>query len=80
MNEAFKNSDRMHAISFGEFYLNAFSERTNWEELKEVFQHWNMDKNSSFASQSAKDFDPQFFEKVIETFKILSQLEKFKTK
>ncbi|TGM68659.1 TIR domain-containing protein [Leptospira meyeri] len=38
-----KNSDRLHAIRFGKFYLDAFKEKIEWKEVKEVFQHWNID-------------------------------------
>ena len=62
MMESLRNSDRRHAISFGEFYLNAFSEKSNWEEVKDVFQNWNIDKGSNFASQTVSDFDPRLLE------------------
>ena len=62
MNESLKSADRIHAISFGKFYLRVFSNRANWQELKEVFQHWNIDKNSSFSTLDADKFDPKFLE------------------
>lgn len=70
-SEALKCSDRIHAIRFGEFYLRAFGERTQWTELKEVFQHWNIDRASSFASLDASSFDPKFIDSMIEFAKIL---------
>jgi hypothetical protein len=36
-SESLKASDRIHAIAFGKFYLQAFGEKANWSELKEVF-------------------------------------------
>ena len=72
MAEALKSADREHAISFGKFYLGAFSEKADWSELKEVFQHWNIDKNSSFSSLDTNNFDPKFLESVIEIAKIIS--------
>ncbi|HBR3149707.1 TPA: hypothetical protein L9R60_005480, partial [Klebsiella pneumoniae] len=39
--EALKNADRLHAISFGKFYMRVFSTQISQTELKEVFQHWN---------------------------------------
>jgi len=72
MSEALKNADRIHAISFGKFYLRAFSEKADWSELKEVFQHWNIDKNSAFSALDTNQFDPKFAEAVIELAKALA--------
>lgn len=69
MVEALRNADRSHAISFGEFYLKAYGERAAWAEVKEAFQHWNVDKGSSFSSQTPKDFDPQILELAVELIK-----------
>jgi hypothetical protein len=71
MVEALRNADRSHAISFGEFYLNAFGDKAAWVEVKEAFQHWNVDKGSSFASQTTKDYDPQVLELAVELIKHL---------
>lgn len=70
-SEALKCSDRIHAIRFGEFYLRAFGEKTQWAELKEVFQHWNIDRSSSFSALDASSFDPRFIESIIEFVKML---------
>jgi hypothetical protein len=70
-SESLKSSDRIHAIRFGEFYLRAFSDKTKWEELKEVFQHWNIDRNSSFSSLDTSQFDPKIFESLLEIVKIV---------
>jgi len=71
-SEALKCSDRIHAIRFGEFYLRAFGEKTQWSELKEVFQHWNIDRSSSFSTLDASSFDPKFIESMIEFAKLFS--------
>ncbi len=70
MSEALKSADRVHAISLGKFYLQAFGDRSNWEELKEVFQHWNIDKSSAFSNLDTNNFDPKFLEAVIEVAKV----------
>lgn len=62
MVEAIRNSDRIHAISFGEFYLNAYGKVATRDEVREVFGKWNIDNGSSFISQSPKDYDPQILE------------------
>ena len=57
--EALKASDRIHAIMFGRFYLNAFPDRVTWTELKEVFANWNIDRSSAFAHLDVSQIDPQ---------------------
>lgn len=59
ISESLKASDRIHAIAFGKFYLKAFGEKANWVELKEVFQHWNIDRASPFSKLDASQIDPQ---------------------
>ena len=59
VSEALKCSDRIHAIAFGKFYLQAYGEKATWAELKEVFQHWNIDRTSTFSSLDTTQIDPQ---------------------
>jgi TIR domain len=59
ISEALKCSDRIHAIAFGKFYLQAYGEKATWPELKEVFQHWNIDRSSTFSSLDVSEIDPQ---------------------
>lgn len=72
MQESLKNADRIHAISYGHFYLNAFGDQASNEELKDVFQHWNIDKSSSFLGLKSDDYDPKFFETLIELTKVVT--------
>lgn len=76
MNEALKNADRAHAISFGEFYLRAFEERSSWEEIKEVFQHWNLSQDSYFTKLDSKNYDPEILAKALDLVKSLSEKSK----
>lgn len=69
MVESLRNADRIHAISFGQFYLEAFGEKAEWSEIKEAFQHWNIDSGSSFIKQSTADIDPQIIKAAIEVAK-----------
>jgi hypothetical protein len=71
MVESLRNADRSHAISFGEFYLNAFGDKAEWKEVKEAFQHWNIDKGSSFIRQDAKDIDPQVLQTALDIAKAI---------
>lgn len=73
MTEALKNSDRIHSISFGKFYLQIFRGNLTGDEIKDIFRDWNMDKQtSSFSTLSSNDYDPKLIElifKVADTLK-----------
>lgn len=72
MNESLKNADRIHAISFGKFYLQVFGSNIKPEDLKEIFKDWNTAKDSAFVGLNSADFDPKFLEvlvKFVETIK-----------
>jgi len=56
--EAIRYSDRIHAMRFGEFYIKGYG-GSDWLEVKEAFQHWNIDRGSVFGGQVANDIDPQ---------------------
>lgn len=73
MVESLRNSDRVHAIKFGEFYLKTFGSEVRWQELKEAFQHWNIDLGSDFVRQNIKDFDPDFLTKLISALKLVKE-------
>lgn len=60
--EALKCADRLHAISFGKFYLRVYGHQANWDELKEAFANWNIDRPSAFADTDTADFDPKLIE------------------
>ncbi|GEO24169.1 hypothetical protein CQA01_47030 [Cyclobacterium qasimii] len=66
MNETMKIADRIHAISFGKFYLQVFNKRIETEELKDIFRDWNISNQSSFMGQKSEDFDPKLLDKISE--------------
>lgn len=68
-SEALKNADRTHAIEFGKFYLRAYGSRATWVELKEAFQHWNIDRPSSFSAQDVSGLDGKSIEHLIDLVK-----------
>lgn len=79
MHEALRNADRIHAISFGEFFIKAYGEKiSSYTEINEIFQNWNIDKSSSFKELDANSYDPKFSESLVEVIKTLS--EKIKSK
>lgn len=73
MHESLRNSDRIHAISFGEFFIKAFGDKiSSYKEITEIFQNWNIDKSSSFYEMDTKTYDPNFSENLVEIIKSLS--------
>lgn len=59
MGESLKSSDRIHAIQFGQFYLRAFGSRLTPAEVRDAFQHWNIDRDTSFTALTSAEIDPQ---------------------
>ena len=63
MVEAIRCSDRIHAISFGKFYIEAFDEKVTREEVIKIFNTWNIDNGATvFRNQSGDDYDPKLNE------------------
>lgn len=60
--EALKNADRLHAISFGKFYMRVFSTQITPAEIKEVFQHWNTSGSSDLSHLDVDKIDSRFVE------------------
>ena len=58
MTNALRSGDRIHAISFGKFFIQAYGDEATRDEVRSVFGEWNIDKGTSFHSQSTSDFDP----------------------
>jgi len=65
MNESLKNADRIHAISFGKFYLQVYGSDIKQEELREVFKDWNTNQESAFLKLDSKDIDPKILESIL---------------
>lgn len=64
MSESLKIADRIHAISFGKFYLHVFNDQINPDDIKEIFRDWNINNQSNnFSNQSASDYDPKLLER-----------------
>lgn len=71
IDESLKSADRMHAISFGKFYLQVFGAKANWPEVKEAFQHWNIDRESNFARLSSSEFDPKLVDSLVQLAEVV---------
>ena len=82
--EAMRNADRIHAINFGKFYLKAFGGDANSEEIREVFEHWNIGGisnlgagNSSLTSEAAASgLTPEMLKATAEVFKAVGNVQK----
>jgi len=61
MVESIRNGDRIHAISFGKFFIQAYGNKITRQEIREILGEWNIDKGSSFHTQDAKEIDPNFY-------------------
>ncbi|MER9619382.1 toll/interleukin-1 receptor domain-containing protein [Mesorhizobium sp. M0207] len=66
MSESLKSSDRIHAIQFGRFFLRAYGNKATTVEIREVFQHWNIDRTSTFSSLDSSQIDPQIVNMVVQ--------------
>lgn len=75
MNEALKNSDRIHAIEFGKFYLEVYGGEIDSKEMKEVFQNWNLQQDSSFLTLDPDKFDPKLIENLNQLIVALSNMK-----
>ncbi|WP_303905985.1 hypothetical protein [Thiohalomonas denitrificans] len=75
MHESLKSGERLHAIKFGEFYLDAYGADAEWDQLKEAFEHWNISGDSAFSKKATNQLDSELdlsvakaFEKAVSQF------------
>lgn len=73
MNESLKNSDRIHAISFGKFYLQVFGNDIDKEDVKEVFREWNLEQKSGFTDLKSDDYDPKLIDIIAKTIESIKK-------
>ena len=64
MREALKNGDRRHAINFGKFYLESYGAAAEWSQIKDAFEHWNIDGQNGFTKEEKGHLDMTSLEKV----------------
>ncbi|MEZ5891556.1 MAG: TIR domain-containing protein [Parvularculaceae bacterium] len=69
--DAQKSADRIHAISFGKFYLRVYGADAGWNEMKEVFRDWNIGHADGDKHISPEDFDPRVLDKLVAFAKIV---------
>ena len=76
MNESLKNADRIHAISFGKFYLQVFSEDLKPEDLKDVFKDWNTYQETPFVKLDSNEFDPKLLQAFLQFAELIKSGKK----
>ena len=64
MHEALKRSERIHAISFGKLYLEIYGNNVDKQEMKSIFENWNMESLSAFKDIKVDDFQPKINEHI----------------
>ncbi|MDP5291827.1 hypothetical protein Q9290_05925 [Oceanimonas sp. CHS3-5] len=69
MHESLKVSERIHAIKYGEFYLDVSGPKAEWDNIKEAFSNWNIDGRSAFYEVKGNENEKINIEK--ETSEIL---------
>lgn len=58
MHESLKIGERVHAIRFGELYLDTYGANAEWDQVKEAFAHWNISGQSAFSKADPGAVDP----------------------
>ncbi|AHG43520.1 hypothetical protein N018_07710 [Pseudomonas syringae CC1557] len=60
MHESLKIGERVHAIKFGEFYLDTYGATAEWDQVREAFAHWNISGQSAFSRSEGGTLDVSF--------------------
>lgn len=77
-HESIKNSERKHAINFGKFYLETYGADAKWHQIKEAFEHWNINSSSAFSGNDTDKFDPKVIETAIKFAETVQKINKSK--
>ena len=71
MHEALKRTERTHAISFGKLYLEIYGNDVSKQDMKSIFENWNMESQSAFKEIKQEDFQPQTLEKLKDIISVM---------
>lgn len=63
IHEALKTKERIHAINFGNFYLESFGANADWIQVKEAFANWNIQSSSAFFGNDPEKLESKMIEK-----------------
>jgi|GEM_PF-2158677 len=73
MHESLKRSDRMHAINFGKLYLEVYGNDVSQNDMKSIFENWNMDSDSAFTKIQPSNFEPKVVDQVTQMINAVSK-------
>ncbi|QBC45188.1 hypothetical protein [Iodobacter fluviatilis] len=73
MKEALKNADRRHAINFGKFYLESYGAAADWPQIKEAFEHWNINGDNLSSKNTKEELDITTIEKFASVIEKISK-------
>lgn len=65
MHESLKSGERLHAIKFGEFYLDAYGADAEWDQLKEAFENWNISGSSAFSRKESESMNSAIADSIL---------------
>ena len=57
MREALRTSDRIHAIKFGQFYVETYGAAADWANVKGAFSKWHADNSSTWENTADNSLD-----------------------
>jgi hypothetical protein len=72
MHESLKRSDRMHAINFGKLYLEVYGNDVSQNDMKSIFENWNLDSDSAFTKVRQTSFEPKVIDQITCMLKAVS--------
>ncbi|WP_220760593.1 MULTISPECIES: hypothetical protein [unclassified Shewanella] len=74
-HESLKRTDRMHAIGFGKMYLEIYGSQVDQQDVKSIFENWNLDSDSSFTKIKEADFENKTYNKLADAIISLTKQE-----
>jgi len=74
MHESLKRSDRMHAINFGKLYLEVYGNDVSQNDMKSIFENWNLDSDSAFTKVKVSNFEPKIVEQVTQMIQAVTAI------
>ncbi|WBM70927.1 hypothetical protein OH773_01265 [Buttiauxella sp. WJP83] len=80
VHEALKRSDRMHAISFGKFYLEVYGNKVGQSEMRDIFENWNINTDSAFTKIKEPDFSLKHLEQLSTVVESIRKIKSIDTK
>jgi hypothetical protein len=72
MHESLKRSDRMHAINFGKLYLEVYGNDVSQNDMKSIFENWNLNSDSAFVKIQGPNFDPKVIDQATQMINAVS--------